>query len=208
MRPRLLLASASPRRAELLARLGVEVDVQPVDIDETPRDEAPEAYVARVAAAKADAAWQRLSSRPNDARALLAADTAVVSPTGGILGKPKDPDDARQMLRALEGAAHTVLTAYVLVDLATGRRLASTVSTTVRFRKLAAGEVEAYVTSGEWRGKAGGYAVQGLAAAFVRTVEGSYTNVVGLPLCEVAEDLAVLGLCSPPAYPREDGLDR
>jgi septum formation protein len=187
--PRLVLASASPRRKELLDRVGLDPEVIAADLDETRApDEAPIAYARRLAAAKAHAV---AATRPD--RPVLGADTIVWVEDGGppVLGKPQDAADARVMLARLGGRAHTVVTAFHLVY--AGAERGRAVETEVRFRSLEPSELEGYVGSREWEGKAGGYAIQGLAAAFVRTVSGSYTNVVGLPLCEVLEDLEALG---------------
>ncbi|HZS39942.1 MAG TPA: Maf family protein [Polyangia bacterium] len=186
--PRLILASASPRRLEMLARVGLDPEVRPSHLDESLHDgEEPLAYARRLAAAKA-----RAISAPED-RPVLAADTIVTVEDGGVpvLGKPKDADDARKMLQRLSGRSHSVVTAYHL--LYKGGERGRAVETVVTFRALGPAELEGYVGSREWDGKAGGYAIQGLAGAFVRTVHGSYTNVVGLPLCEVLEDLDALG---------------
>jgi septum formation protein len=189
--PRLLLASASPRRRELLERVGLALEVVPADIDETLRtDEEPTAYARRLAAAKARAVAERLAVQD---RPVLAADTIVVVDDGGppVLGKPSGPDDARVMLTRLAGRTHEVVTAYHI--LYKGGERGRAVETEVTFRSLSPAELEGYVGSREWEGKAGGYAIQGVAAAFVRKVHGSYTNVVGLPVCEVIEDLDALG---------------
>jgi septum formation protein len=202
--PDLVLASASPRRRELLEQLGLSLLVAAVDIDETPRPgEPPAEYVRRVAGAKCDAAVAARAAGVDAggrALAVLAADTTVIAPgeTGlSILGKPADADDARRMLGRLAGRRHEVSTAYRirLGD----RTVDRTVTTAVSFRALAPGELEAYVASDEWRGKAGGYAVQGIAAVFVTELRGSHTNVIGLPLAEVLADLQALGAL--PAYP-------
>ncbi len=187
--PRLVLASNSPRRREMLERLGLEPEIVPADVDETQlAGEDPLAYVRRLAALKAHTIAARHPERP-----VLGADTIVWSDEGGppVLGKPRDAEDARVMLTRLSGRTHKVVTAYHLVlrDRERGR----SIETEVTFRPLTPPELEGYVGSREWEGKAGGYAIQGLAAAFVRTVNGSYTNVVGLPLCEVLEDLDALG---------------
>ena len=128
---------------------------------------------------------------------MLAADTIVRSDDGGppVLGKPVDAEDARAMLRRLSGRTHAVVTAYHLQYKGVERGRA--VETAVTFRELTPAELEGYIGSREWEGKAGAYAIQGLAGAFVRTVKGSYTNVVGLPLCEVLEDLDTLGALPP-----------
>ncbi|HVZ74224.1 MAG TPA: Maf family protein [Polyangia bacterium] len=199
--PDLVLASASPRRRELLERLGLALVVAAADVDETPLpDERPADYVRRVAGAKCDAAVAAraaLADPPGGAAlAVLAADTTVVAGLE-ILGKPADADDARRMLGRLAGRRHEVATAY---RIRAGDKTAErTVTTAVVFRALAPAEIDAYVASGEWRGKAGGYAVQGIAGAFVTELRGSHTNVIGLPVAEVLADLQALGAL--PAYP-------
>ena len=185
----LVLASASPRRRELLERVGLVVEVHPADVDETPRSgEAPRELVRRLAHAKA----QRVSA-DMPGRFVLAADT-VVAVAGQILGKPRDAENARAMLRALSAQTNDVVTGVCLVGPTAARRFEST--TRVAFREVSPEEQAAYIASGEWKGKAGGYAVQGLASAFILTVDGSYTNVVGLP---VAETLVALGAMGGPA---------
>jgi septum formation protein len=194
-RPDLTLASASPRRRELLERLGLRLRVAPADVDETPRPGEPAAeYVRRMALDKLAAA--RSAAAAADETAVLAADTIVVL-QGAILGKPRDEDDARAMLRRLAGHRHEVLTAYRIALGA--REVERTVTTGVAFRLIDPPELEAYIGSREWSGKAGGYAVQGVAAVFVTELRGSLTNVVGLPLAEVLADLRALGAL--PAYP-------
>ena len=192
--PDLILASASPRRRELLASLGLVPAVEPVDIDEAIRDGEPaRAYAGRLAAEKCDAAVARLGA---PVLAVLAADTVVVL-AGEILGKPGDEAAAAAMLQRLAGHRHEVLTAYRIRH---GERvLERVVGTFVSFRSLDAKEVAAYLASGEWRGKAGAYAIQGIAGSFVTGVRGSFTNVVGLPLAEVLADLRALGAL--PGYP-------
>jgi septum formation protein len=183
----LILASASPRRRELLARVGIAVEVIPATIDETPRSgEEPQPYARRVAAAKAD----RVAAGVPD-RWVLAADT-VVAMDGAILGKAGSAGEAAAMLGALSGRAHRVITAFCLRGPG-GVRIDRDVETEVSFRMLGAGEIAAYVAAGEWRDKAGAYAVQGMAAAMVREVRGSITNVIGLPLAEVVEVLGETG---------------
>lgn len=186
-----MLASASPRRLTLLRQAGLDPEVLPANLDEHPHPgEEPLAYARRMAAEKAAATRVAISAD----RPLLAADTIVYLPDGEprILGKPVDADEARHMLARLAGRSHRVVTAYVLLH--GTRECARLIETEVAFRPLSPSEQEGYVASGEWEGKAGGYAVQGLAAAFVRALRGSYTNVVGLPLCEVLEDLDHLSL--------------
>ncbi|WP_339459295.1 Maf family protein [Pseudomonas sp. EA_105y_Pfl2_R69] len=179
----LYLASGSPRRRELLTQIGVPFLSQIVPIDENPLpDELPVAYVERLARAKAQAGLAALS-RPQDA-VVLGADTAVVL-DGRILGKPADAAEARATLMALSGRMHQVLTAVALASPA--RVAVRVVSSQVSFRPLRAEEIAAYWASGEPQDKAGSYAIQGLAAVFVSQLQGSYSAVVGLPLCETAE---------------------
>jgi septum formation protein len=188
--PRLVLASASPRRLELLRQAGIDPEVRPPNVDETPgTEEDPIDYARRLSLDKARAAAAELAV----GRPILAADTVVHLPDGEprILGKPASAADARVMLARLAGRTHEVVTAYTL--LCKGSERGRAVQTEVTFRALSPAELEGYVGSGEWHDKAGGYAVQGLAAAFVRAIKGSYTNIVGLPLCEVIEDLDALG---------------
>jgi nucleoside triphosphate pyrophosphatase len=184
-RPKFVLASGSPRRLGLVNQAGIEPDaLKPVDIDETPkRGELPRAYANRLAHAKAHAALEavKLDDELRGAY-ILAADT-VVAVGRRILPKAEMLDEAAQCLRLLSGRSHRVYTAICLVTAreAFRQRL---VETRVRFKRLAAEDVEAYLASGEWRGKAGGYAVQGIAGTFVVKIVGSYSNVVGLPLYE------------------------
>ncbi len=200
-RPDLILASASPRRRELLERLGLRLAVLPTEIDETPRPgEKPGDYVRRVAIEKAAAAvasLPRVDGAP-PTTPLLAADTTVIV-DGTILGKPTDEPDARAMLERLAGRRHEVTTAYRIVH--GTREVDRAVTTIVAVRLLDPREVSAYVAGGEWRGKAGGYAIQGIAGAFVTEVRGSLTNVIGLPLAEVLADLRALEAL--PGYPPE-----
>jgi septum formation protein len=195
--PPLILASASPRRRELLESVGLTLILRPVDLDERPRDgeKAPD-YVRRVAGEKCDAAFAALDGEER-ALAVLGADT-IVNVDGDILGKPRDADHARAMLLRLAGRRHEVTTAYRIRH-APDRMVERAVTTLVSFRLLQPAEVEAYVTCREWDGKAGGYAVQGIAAAFTSELRGSHTNVIGLPLAEVIGDLAAVGAL--PGYP-------
>jgi septum formation protein len=192
--PDLILASASPRRRELLMSMGLALAIEPVDLDETVRDGEPvRAYAARVAGEKCDAAIARLGTPK---LAVLAADT-IVSLANQILGKPADEAEATRMLNQLAGHRHEVLTAYrIRFDEKTVERV---VSTQVNFRSLDAKEIAPYLASNEWRGKAGAYAIQGIAGGFVTDVRGSFTNVVGLPLAEVLADLRALQAL--PGYP-------
>jgi septum formation protein len=175
---RLVLASASPRRAELLAAAGFAFDVCPVEVDETALPgEIANDYVLRLAVLKAQSC-----RRDKEDDVVLAADTTVVV-DGALLAKPADEVDARRMLRLLSGREHEVLTGIALR--AGGRVLSAVETTRVRFARMDAVEIDWYVGSGEPAGKAGAYAVQGLASRFVERVEGSYSNVVGLPVSRV-----------------------
>jgi septum formation protein len=183
---RLILASESPRRAELLAAAGFSFEVVRPLIDESPRvGETPEAYVERAAREKAE----RVACRESGT-VVLAADTVVVV-DGAILGKPADDGEAAEMLKRLSGRRHDVLTG---VAIRTARELLTAVErTAVHFLPLSEAEIAWYVASGEPRDKAGGYAVQGLASRFVERIEGSYSNVVGLPVATVYRMLRRLG---------------
>lgn len=187
VRPRLVLASASPRRLALLSQIGVDPDrVLPSEIDETPRrGESAQALAQRLATEKAEASATLAAEgngRPDCIT--LAADT-VVALGRRILPKCEIRDQAEACLHLLSGRAHRVYTGVVLAN-ARGSLRSRLVETRVRFKRLSSDEFEAYIQSGEWRGKAGGYAIQGLAAGFVVRIVGSYTNVVGLPLAETA----------------------
>jgi septum formation protein len=186
----LYLASGSPRRRELLAQIGVPFTAISADIDETPlNDETPSAYVERLARGKAEAGRRALQ---NDADGcVLGADTAVVL-DGRILGKPLDQADSLSMLLSLSGRDHEVLTAIAVLD--AQRCESRVVRSRVRFRAIAEREAAAYWASGEPRDKAGGYGIQGLGAVFVAGLEGSYSAVVGLPLCETCELLGHFGI--------------
>ncbi len=187
---RLVLASASPRRLALLRQIGIEPDlVLSCDIDETPlRAEKPRDHARRLARAKAEAALARLSPVERTGAFVLAADTVVAAGTR-ILPKAETEKQARACLKLLSGRAHRVLTAVCIVT-PRGAFRERLVETRVAFKRLSAVETEGYLVSGEWRGKAGGYAVQGLAAIFVRQIVGSHPSVVGLPLYETAAVLA------------------
>jgi septum formation protein len=183
---RLILGSASPRRLALLAQVGVAPDaVLPPDIDETPRKaELPRAYVERLAAAKAAA----VQAGADDI--VLCADTTVALGRR-ILGKPADAAEAAEFLVRLGGRRHTVLTA---VAVRRGDRLwRKTSESSVRMKRLSDAELNAYLASGDWQGKAGGYGIQGLAGAFIPWISGSYTGIMGLPVAETAALLAAAG---------------
>jgi septum formation protein len=174
----ILLASASPRRAQLLKAIGVLFEPVAAEVDETPLpDEAPEPYVQRLALAKANAVARR-----QPGRLVLGADTTVTV-DGAILGKAESEADARQMLERLAGRAHEVHTGVALVD--GGGSAVACATTRVWFDPMTSGDIQAYLASGEWRDKAGAYGIQGRISRFVARVDGSYTNVVGLPVALV-----------------------
>lgn len=185
--PRLVLGSASPRRLELLAQIGIVPDqVRHADIDETPlKGESARGYVRRIALAKAAA----LELAPGDV--LLCADTTVAVGRR-ILGKPASRAEAALFMRLMSGRRHRVLTAVVVRH--AGRTRERLVETTVRMRPIGAAELDAYLDIGDWQGKAGGYAIQGAAAAFIPWIQGSFSSVVGLPLSETAAMLAASGI--------------
>ena len=181
----LILASASPRRQDLLAQAGLTPDqCIPADINEAPqKDELPRQLTARLAREKA------LAVAADHADALILAADTVVACGRRILPKAETENDARDCLGLLSGRRHRVFTGVALV-LPDGTLREKVVQSTVTFKTLSAGEITTYIDSGEWQGKAGGYAIQGLAAVFIRSIQGSYTNVVGLPLFEVVSMLA------------------
>ncbi|MGA7323685.1 MAG: Maf-like protein [Rhodomicrobium sp.] len=184
----LVLASASSRRLALLEQVGIEPDaLRPASIDETPKKgEPPRSYAQRLARSKATTSKERLERDPELAGAyVLAADT-VVSVNRRIIGKPEYLNEAASALQTLSGRSHRVFTSVCLIT-NNGSIRSRTVETRVRFKRLSREEIDSYLASGEWRGKAGGYAIQGIAGAFVQKIVGSYTNVVGLPLIEVVQ---------------------
>ncbi len=190
VKPKLVLASGSPRRLALLQQIGVEPDLlSPVEMDETPlKAEAPRSLAKRLARAKAEKALAKLKHTNNyENQLILAADT-VVSLGKRILPKAEMLDEASYCLRLLSGRAHRVYTGLTLIT-AKGVLRHKLVETRVRFKKLSSEEFDSYLASGEWRGKAGGYAIQGIAGSFVVKLVGSYSNVVGLPLFETSNML-------------------
>jgi septum formation protein len=191
---KLVLGSASPRRLELLAQIGVVPSVvRPADIDETPlKAELPLTYARRLADGKAHA----ITHTENEI--VLCADT-VVAVGRRILGKPENATQAVEFLNLLSGRRHRVITAIAVKS--GDRLLEKQVTTAVKFKHLSNAELSAYIRSGEWQGKAGGYAIQGIAAAFIPWINGSYSNVVGLPLTEVA------GLLTAAGYPLDYTLE-
>ena len=182
--PMIYLASRSPRRVELLNQLGLSCEILPADIDESQlRDEVPEHYVTRLAKQKAEACLERLTPKQREFP-VLAADTTVVL-AGQVLGKPDNDDHARQMLQSLSGSAHQVHTAVALAYAGTVEVVLST--TTVEMMTLSALQIEHYISSAEHQDKAGSYGIQGLAGAWIKRIDGSYTGVMGLPIYETAE---------------------
>lgn len=183
----LILVSGSPRRAELLRQIGVGFRVRPVDIDETPRlDEEPDHFVKRMAWEKAEAGFDR----DGTGKLLLAADTAVIA-DGRIMGKPRDEQDAGEMLGLLSGRTHQVFSAVSLRGNVHRQALSKS---EVTFRKIDREEIRQYWLTGEPQDKAGGYAIQGLGAIFIERIEGSYSGVMGLPVFETAQLLQAEGL--------------
>jgi septum formation protein len=192
VRPRLILGSASPRRSELLAQIGVTPDdVRPADIDETPlKSELPRDYCRRVALAKAEA----IPRSPGEI--VLTADTTVAMGRR-ILGKPADEKEAAEFLLALAGRRHRVITAIAVVS-DKGARLRD-VESVVKMKRLSDVELNAYLASGDWQGKAGAYAIQGPAGTFIHWIQGSFSAIMGLPVAEAAALLADAG------YPLHEG---
>ena len=190
--PRLVLASASPRRVELLCQIGVEpAVVDPAHVDETPaKAELPAHHAARLAREKA------LAVSPRHPGALVLAADTVVACGRRILPKAESEAEARRCLELLSGRRHRVYGGVALVGPG-GRLLERLVESDVTFKLLSRAEIEGYLASGEWHGKAGGYAIQGRAVLFVRRIGGSYSNIVGLPLCETGALLAGFGLRLP-----------
>ena len=208
-KPRLILASASPRRVDLLAQIGVKPDlIIPSQCDETPlKQEMPPRYVARIAAAKAHKIAEHLAAHPPqfaddknrapDRMLILAADTTVAVGRR-ILGQASDEAAAIKHLNLLSGRRHRVWSAVCVLHLSAGMEILAEhhklVRSDVIFKRLSAAEIDAYVAGGEWQGKAGSYAIQGFSAIFVRQMSGSYSNIVGLPLYETASLLRHYGL--------------
>jgi septum formation protein len=187
---KIYLASSSPRRRELLNQIAVNFDVIAVDVDETRFEaESPQTYVTRVALAKAEAG----SMKVNGQLPVIGSDTSVVV-QGKVLGKPVSDEDARAMLTMLSGAEQQVLTAVAIVTENEQKILLN--ENKVRFANLSNDEIEWYLATGEGKDKAGGYAVQGLAAQFIEYIEGSYSGIMGLPLRETAVLLKQIGYCN------------
>ncbi len=188
MNSRLILASKSPRRSELLRQVGLEFEVVPSGVEEEfAKGESPREHVIRLAQAKANDVASRY---PEDW--VIAADT-IVHIGGSILGKPGNREEALEMLRCLSGQEHWVTTGFFVCHLRKGRADKEAVQTAVRMKNLTASEMEWYVQTGEPFDKAGGYAIQGAGSFMIESIQGSYTNVVGLPLCELIRMLNRLG---------------
>jgi septum formation protein len=196
MSKKIVLASGSPRRKELLEMAGIPFEIRVPEVDETPLPrEAPQNMVKRLALMKALAAAREYSGKSTTA-IILSADTTVVDPVGRNLGKPLNVRDAVKMVTALAGKDHFVFTGYSLVEIRKGRVhriLSRRVKTRVRIREMSPREVKSYVGRGESLDKAGAYAAQGFGMALIEQISGSYTNVVGLPVTEVTRDLRLLG---------------
>jgi len=196
---KLILASGSPRRVELLRLIGIEAEVVRCDVPEQPgAGESPAAYSRRVARAKASAGREAYAQQFD--RLVLGADTEVLL-DGHVFGKPQDAQDAMKMLALLSGREHEVLSSVALIGPAFDEVISC--STAVRFAKLSQGDMEAYVASGEPFGKAGAYAIQGRAATFIEHIHGSYWSVMGLPLFETAALLRRAGFCWESSAPLE-----
>ena len=191
---RIVLASASPRRCELLAQVGIPFQIIPSSIDETLlADETAEDHAIRLSR---DKALEVAGRQAVAGRWFIGSDTIVVR-DNVILGKPVDAAEARQMLTSLSGRSHRVISGYAVHDRDSGRTISAAVVTRVFFKKLTSREIEGYIASGEPFDKAGAYAIQGIGSFMVPRIEGSYTNVVGLPLCEVIaalEEMAAIEL--------------
>jgi len=188
----LILASSSPRRAEVLRNAGFVFEIRPADVDETRRPhEAAEDYVRRVAQAKARAIAE--PARADRERAIVIAADTIVLAEGQILGKPRDAEDARCMLRLFSGKTHEVLTALSVIDVPAAKEALHVEKTRVEFLKMSEEEIETYIQTGEPLDKAGAYGIQGIAGRFATRIEGCYFNVLGLPLSRLWTTLQSLG---------------
>lgn len=188
MEKRLVLASASPRRKALLERVGIEIEVVPSTIEEVPqKDEDAGSHVLRLAREKTEEVANRFPDRW-----VIGADTLVVI-DGEILGKPETSKEVRRMLSALSGRDHRVLTGYAVARKKEAAFVSRVVETRVRVKDLSPGEINWYIRTGEPFGKAGAYGIQGVGSFMVEEIQGSYTNVVGLPVCQVLVSLGALG---------------
>lgn len=194
MMNKIILASASPRRKQLLEQIGLQFTVIPSRAEEhILPGETPEQLVVRLSLDKASEVANRSAI---DGRWVIGSDTIVLC-DNQVLGKPTDPQHAAQMLRMLSGQEHQVLSGFAILDRKTGEQRAEAVATRVRFRELTELEIERYIATGEPADKAGSYAIQGLGVCFVAAIEGSYSNVVGLPLCRLTLAMKELGIPTP-----------
>jgi septum formation protein len=189
---KLILASSSPRRAKVLRNAGFVFEVRPAEVLETRLpQEAAEDYVRRVAQTKAHVVAEQ--ARAAGERAIVVAADTIVLAEDQILGKPKDAEDARRMLRLLSGKTHEVLTALCVINISTGKELLYVEKTRVEFLKMSEEEIESYIQTGEPFDKAGAYGIQGIAGRFATRIEGCYFNVLGLPLSRLSTTLRALG---------------
>ncbi len=191
---KLILASSSPRRVELLRQVGFDPEIKKPEVDEAlRRGEAPKAMVARLALEKAQAIVSALAADPRELTLVIAADTTVVAPNGKtILGKPETEKDAARMLNLLSGHLHIVHTGYCILGIQPGkpsRRKVRVVTSKVKMRKLSPKMIAAYIRTGEPMDKAGSYGAQGIGMGLIERLNGSYTNVVGLPMAQLLMDL-------------------
>lgn len=199
---KIILASASPRRKELLAQIGIEAEVIPADIDESAIFELYEGEEALQKAAEAKA---RAVFDMGKSGLILAADTMLMTEEGALYGKPEDSVDARRMLMEISGKRHYILTALSLLRSLDGALFNTSTRSSVEFYEIPERMLKAYIDSGEWKGKAGAYAIQGKAAVFIKSIEGSYSNIVGLPLAAVAKVLESAGFDMSPCIAAEVG---
>ena len=186
---KIILASASPRRKELLEKIGLNFEVEPSDITEDLTSDLPPQKLAKKLSQEKALA---VSKKYSDA-IIIAADTIGVF-EGKIIGKPHTPAEAKKMLSMLNGKSHLVITGFTIIDTKTGKTISKSLETKVYFRKLTGVEIDAYVKTGEPLDKAGGYAIQGLGALIVEKIAGDYYNVIGLPLSALAESLKRFGV--------------
>ncbi len=196
MSKKVILASASPRRKELLGLAGVKFEVHVPDIDETPlpRENAKK-MVKRLSELKSKEVWRNFLS-PKQSALVIAADTTVVNGAGEILGKPANSREAVEMVMSLQGRAHKVFTGYCILDIAKGevkKCIVRAIETKVYIQPMTLSDARAYVSRGESQDKAGAYAAQGVGMTIIEKINGSYTNVVGLPVAEVMRDFKKLG---------------
>ncbi len=196
MSKKIILASSSPRRKELLTLAGIEFEIKIPDIDESlVAKESPQAMVKRLSYEKAQEVWRNFL-KPSESAVILAADTTVVTLKKEILGKPKNNKEAIEMIENLQGRPHRVYTGYAILEVVKGElrnKIVRLVETKVHIQKMNRKDIQGYVAKGESLDKAGAYAAQGYGMAIIEKIDGSYTNVVGLPVAEVISDLRKIG---------------